>query len=170
MEEKLREYEDVWGVERFLRYVGSVLKTHWWVRREILHSMQSETGCQWSVLRMGVIWLNFCTLIRILAALFWMYCTKALECSCYVCVFAVCWTLRATVANIIHTTLNAFLWKLQPVQKQSNPRLRVEMLCQTFSVEMLGHNNAPQLPYSSSLLNVAYYYYFNYFKPETEEL
>ncbi len=48
---------------------------HLWVRRETLYSILNETGSQWSDLRMGVIWSYLRTLIRILAALFWMYCS-----------------------------------------------------------------------------------------------
>ena len=47
----------------------------WWVRREILYSILSETESQWRDLRMGVMWSCLRTLIKILAALFWMYCS-----------------------------------------------------------------------------------------------
>ena len=46
---------------------------HWWVRRETLYSILTETGRKWRDMRMGVMWSCLGTLIKILAALFWMF-------------------------------------------------------------------------------------------------
>ena len=63
---------EVCGESSYLRYEGAFPCMHWWVSSEILYWILNETGSQWSEWRMGVMWLYFLTLIRILV-LFCMY-------------------------------------------------------------------------------------------------
>ncbi len=62
----------LWG-EKLFEVGGACPWMHWCVRRETLYSILLETGSQCSERRMGVIWSCLRTLIRILAAEFWMY-------------------------------------------------------------------------------------------------
>lgn len=88
------------GVRRSIRDAGTAPCRRWWIRKETLHSTWSKTGSQWSVLRMKVMWLNFPTLIRILAALHTDSCcgNSAAE-HCRACCYSV--EMRWTIMSIM---------------------------------------------------------------------